>query len=141
MRNKILHFVVSGLLSATSTVAIAQLATASDNLVANKITDGVLPFAVSAEGEQLPVIWGMDTAWPDEGNMKRGIAFIGKENLGTARGSFQPSDLIVDGQLSTSQKSMLNRRLNLIKLSGVKDIALNCDHEVLCNTDNYPNAA
>ena len=87
MRNKILHFVVSGLLSATSTVANAQLATASDNLVANKITDGVLPFAVSAEGEQLPVIWGMDTAWPDEGNMKRGIAFIGKENLGTARGS------------------------------------------------------
>lgn len=141
MRNKILHFVVSGLLSATPTVAIAQLATASDNLVANKITDGVLPFAVSAEGEQLPVIWGMDTAWPDEGNMKRGIAFIGKENLGTARGSFQPSDLIVDGQLSTSQKSMLNRRLNLIKLSGVTNIALNCDHEVLCNTDNYPNAA
>ena len=37
MRNKILHFVVSGLLSATSTVANAQLATASDNLVANKI--------------------------------------------------------------------------------------------------------
>ena len=120
--------------------AKAQIETASQNLVANKITNGVLPFNVLAEGEQLPIIWGLDTAWPDESNVRRGTAFIGKENLGTGRVSFQPSDLIVDGQLSRSQKSMLNRRLNLIKLSGVTKIALNCDHEVLCNKDNYPNA-
>ncbi|MBO5823353.1 MAG: hypothetical protein J6Q93_00155, partial [Prevotella sp.] len=121
--------------------AKAQIETASQKLVANKITNGVLPFDVLAEGKQLPIIWGLDTAWPDEGNVRRGTAFIGKENLGTGRVSFQPSDLIVDGQLSNSQKNMLNRRLNIIKLSGVTNIALNCDHEVLCNTDNYPNAA
>jgi len=127
--------------AAANSTNAQQIETATRNMVANKITDGVLPFDIKAEGKQLPIIWGLDTAWPDEGNIRRGTAFIGKENLGTGRVSFQPSDLIVDGQLSTSQKSMLNRRLNLIKLSGVTDIALNCDHEVLCNTDNYPNAA
>lgn len=136
---KIIAAVVVAMFAGNS--AKAQIETASQNLVANKITDGVLPFDITAEGEQLPIIWGLDTAWPDEGNIRRGTAFIGKENLGTGRVSFQPSDLIVDGQLSRSQKSMLNRRLNLIKLSGVTKIALNCDHEVLCNTDNYPNAA
>ncbi len=119
---------------------VERVAHASENMVAHEITDRTVPFALSAEGEKFPVIWGLDTAWPDEGNMKRGIAFIGKDVLGTARGSFQPRDLIVDGQLSTRQKQTLDTRLNLIKLSGVTDIALNCDHEVLCNTDNFPDA-
>lgn len=121
------------------TNAVAQIATASQNLVANKITDGVLPFDIYAQGKQLPIIWGMDTAWPDEGNIKRGIAFIGKENFGTGRVSFQPSDLIVDGQLSAAQQTALNTRLNLIKQTGVTKIALNSDHEVLCNAESYPN--
>jgi hypothetical protein len=119
--------------------AYAQVASASQNLVANKITDGNLPFDIFAEGKKYPIIWGLDTAWPDEGNIKRGTAFIGKEHLGTGRVSFQPSDLIVDGQLSSAQKSALDNRLRLIKLSGVTSIALNCDHEVLCNGDNFPN--
>ncbi len=119
---------------------VERTAHASSGLVAHPKTDRTLAFGVTAEGEKFPVIWGMDTAWPSEGNVLRGVAFIGKEVLGTGRVSFQPSDLIVDGQLSTAQKKALDERLRLISLSGVKDIALNCDHEVLCNKDNYPNA-
>ena len=125
------------LIASLTATAQESLVTSSQNMKAiasPKVT--AVPFCIDDAGEQFPVIWGLDTAWPDEWNMRRGTAFIGAENLGTARASFQPNDSIVDGQLSMSQKAALNNRLNLIKKSGVTSIALNCDHEVL-NKSNY----
>ena len=125
------------LIASLTATAQESLVTSSQNMKAiasPKVT--AVPFCIDDAGEQFPVIWGLDTAWPDEWNMRRGTAFIGAENLGTARASFQPNDSIVDGQLSMSQKAALNNRLNLIKKSGVTSIALNCDHEVL-NKNNY----
>jgi len=114
-----------------------SIPTANDYLEANKKTDATVNFNTQDEGKKTPVIWGLDTAWPSEDNIRRGVNHIGKEYLGTGRVSFQPSDLIDEnGELSKNQKSYLNERLRLIGLSGVKNIALNCDHEVLCSYDN-----
>ena len=111
--------------------------TANDYLTANKKTDVTIMFNTQSEGVKTPVVWGLDTAWPSEDNIRRGTAFIGKEQLGVGRVSFQPSDLIDEnGELSSSQKKDLDNRLRLIGLSGVKDIALNSDHEVLCDGDD-----
>lgn len=113
------------------------ISSANDNLAANRRTDVTIVFNTNDKGIKTPVLWGLDTAWPSEDNIRRGTAFIGKEQMAVGRVSFQPSDLIdADGELSTTQKSYLNNRLRLISLSGVKDIALNCDHEVLCSYDN-----
>ena len=109
-----------------------QTASANDYLTANKRTDVTILFNTNDEGVKTPVLWGLDTAWPDEWNIVRGTTFIGREQLGTGRVSFQPSDLIVDGELSADQKKDLERRLQLMAKTGVKDIALNSDHEVLC---------
>ena len=112
-----------------STYAIS----ANDYLNANKKTDATLLFNTTDEGVKTPVLWGLDTAWPDEWNIIRGVSFIGKEQLGVGRVSFQPSDLIgEDGQLSEDQKKDLDERLRLMGMTGVTNIALNCDHEVLC---------
>lgn len=132
------------LLSAISMLSIALASqaqestpTANDYLQANKKTDATLLFSTTDEGVKTPVLWGLDTAWPSEDNVRRGTNHIGKEYLGTGRVSFQPSDLIDEnGELSAAQKKDLNNRLRIIALSGVKDIALNCDHEVLCSYDN-----
>ena len=111
-------------------------ASANDYLVANKKTDATLVFDTKAEGVKTPVIWGLDTAWPSRDNVIRGTNHIGKEYLGVGRVSFQASDLVDEnGELSKKQKNALNNRLNIIALSGVKDIALNSDHEVLCDGD------
>ncbi len=84
-----------------------------------------------------PILWGLDTAWDSEDNVVRGTNFIGKDVLSVGRVSFQPSDLVdSDGNLSLSQKSALQSRLDHIALSGVRDVILNCDHEAL-NSDNY----
>ena len=113
------------------------VSTANDYLTANKKTDVTILFNTQSEGVKTPVIWGLDTAWPSEDNVRRGTNHIGKEHLGVGRVSFQPSDLIgEDGQLSNEQKRKLDERLRYIAISGVKDIALNSDHEVLCDGDD-----
>jgi len=105
-----------------------------------------VPFATAADIANLsvpeqPIEWGMDVAWVSEDNVVRGTNFIGKDILQVGRVSFQPSDLIGDdGQLSASQKSYLQNHLDIMAKSGVKNIILNCDHEVLCNKESYPNA-
>ncbi|MCM1311470.1 MAG: RICIN domain-containing protein [Bacteroides sp.] len=141
MEKKHLKLALTATISLCCTGLYAQVTeavpTASYNLVANMVTDRTLIFSTQGEGVSLPVVWGLDTAWPSSDNITRGIAYIGKENLGTARGSFQPNDLVsASGELSAGQKTALLERLNLIKQTGVTDIVLNCDHEVL-NKENY----
>lgn len=127
---------------AVATISQAQesttsIASANDYLVANQKTNVTILFNTDSEGVKTPVLWGLDTAWPSEDNIRRGTNHIGKEYLGTGRVSFQPSDLVDEnGELSASQQSALNNRLRIIALSGVKDIALNCDHEVLCSYED-----
>lgn len=102
-------------------------------------------FAIDADLSQYaipeaPLLWGMDVAWDSQDNVRRGTNYITKADLSVGRVSFQPSDLVgEDDQLSAAQKNALQRRLDHIAISGVKDLILNCDHEVLCNKDNYPN--
>ncbi|MBQ0072959.1 MAG: RICIN domain-containing protein [Prevotella sp.] len=91
----------------------------------------------------MPIEWGMDTAWLWDVIVVRGVNWIGKDILsnGVGRVSFQPSDLVDEaGNLSAEQKKWLQNRLNVMAMSGAKNINLNCDHEVLMNKDTYPNA-
>lgn len=85
-----------------------------------------------------PVEWGMDVAWNWDVNVLRGTNAITKNVLKVGRVSFQPAIMKDDYTLSDWQITNLNSRLANIALSGVKDIVLNCDHEVLMNKESYP---
>lgn len=94
-------------------------------------------FPYYGDGTEYRVRWGMDTAWNDAGNVRRGTNYIGTQNMTYGRISFQPNDLVgEDLQLSTRQKSTLKSRVDNIKLSGTKEVMLNCDHEMLV-ADHY----
>ena len=96
-----------------------------------------LPYQYDAEGIRQTAHFGMDTAWDDEGNVRRGTLFIGNDHLSTGRISFQPNYFVDEnGELTESQKSALRSRINHIKLSGVTDVQMNCDHEAMATT-NY----
>mgnify|MGYP007123729309 FL=1 len=96
-----------------------------------------IPFDWNDAGKEFRIRWGLDTAWDDVSNVRRGTNFIGKENMATGRISFQPSDLVdADGNLSAAQKQALDLRIAHIKRSGVTTVAINCDHEAL-NASNY----
>lgn len=113
-----------------------KVATGADFLKAYKASDCTIPFDVNGEGETFRVKWGMDTAWDWDYNVNRGIAHIGKGNFETGRVSFQPIDIVTDDgngnyKLSSRQQNRLKVRINMIKTTGVTEVNLNCDHEVL----------
>ena len=128
-KNLLLTIFVLGALNAT-----AQ--TGADFLKAQRRADVEIVFNLSAEGKEYKVNWGMDTAWDWDFNVNRGVAHIGKGNFATGRVSFQPNDLVTDNgdgtlTLSARQQTKLKSRCDLIKLTGTKEVNLNCDHEAL----------
>lgn len=129
-----------------SAIAIASLSanaqtTGADFMKALKVADTDIVFDVNAEGAPLRVKWGMDSAWDWDFNVNRGIAHIGKGNFETGRISFQPNDLVKDNgdgtyTLSARQQKKLKWRCDLMKLTGTKEVNINCDHEALFKGDN-----
>lgn len=92
-------------------------------------TSTYVPFSASAVGTRLPIRWGLDVAWLNEQNMRKGINFIGKKHLSIARSSFQMNEpLVGDTELTESQQTMLGNRTKMIDLiSPDVDIVLNAD--------------
>ena len=107
----------------------AQTTSTSSELVAQPIPDRTVPFSVSEPGESKPIIWGLDTAWPNEGNMRRGIAFMGADRVDLVRVSFQPTHPLIDGDLQAEQIDWINFRLKLVDLTGPDtEVVINSDH-------------
>ena len=119
----------------------ATAQTGADFLKAQRRADVEIVFNLSAEGKEYKVNWGMDTAWDWDFNVNRGVAHIGKGNFATGRVSFQPNDLVIDNgdgtlTLSARQQTKLKSRCDLIKLTGTKEVNLNCDHEALFKNES-----
>ena len=108
----------------------AQTAGASDNLVAQPIPDRTILFDVTDTGVSKPAIWGLDLAWLSEVNIRRGIAFMGKERVGIVRSSFTPTAPLVNGALQSNELNTLNSRLSIINkwLGPGTHVALNDDN-------------
>lgn len=121
----------------------AQTTASSLSNVAQKRGATRLFYNLGLQGVQTPIRWGMDVAWDDEANVHRGSNFIGAANLTLGRASFQPSDIVTNGNLSTAQTEALRTRLTHLSTwqGGNKgfDIILNCDHEALVSDNYSPN--
>lgn len=101
---------------------------ASSDVLAPIATGTKVVFSTTSAGVQLPVRWGLDAAWQSDENMRRGIAYIGKENIGVVRVSFQPTEALVgDTALTKSQLRAIENRIRLAKMAGKPELAINCD--------------
>ena len=127
-------FVLQGVAGSGLLQAQRVAETACDGFVANMVTDVNVPFDITAEGKEFRVKWGMDTAWNSDVNVKRGAAFIGKQQIELARASFNPNyEMTAAGELSTQQKNAFNSRLNNIGNNIGKHV------EILLNDDPVDN--
>ena len=126
------------------TVGFASLSFAQDsrpsssnNLKVFGTVNTVVPFDIKDEGIKFPVRWGVDVAWINEQNVRKGINHMGKENVTIVRGSFQTSKPLQDDSVLTSSHiSTLNTRMRLANLvSDTAEIILNEDQEA--GIDNY----
>ena len=126
-RNKsVLLLTVLALGTGFSSVS-AQTNAASDQITAQPAADRIVPFRLSEQGVVRPVEWGLDTAWEDEGNIRRGQGFM--ETVDIVRVSFRPTDPIVDGDLGADQKEHIQTRLGLLGFVSPKPkLAINSDH-------------
>jgi hypothetical protein len=121
-------FILSVFIS-TCGMASAQTVSTSSNLVALPVPDRSITYSLFDAGVSKPITWGLDLAWLSEGNIRRGIAFMGADRVDVVRASFQPVDSIKNGDIQTAEITDLNTRLNLIDLTGTKTkVILNCDH-------------
>lgn len=107
----------------------AQTASGSDNFIAQPVPDRTILYNVTDLGVVKPIIWGLDLAWLSESNIRRGIAFMGIDNVDVVRSSFTPTASLIDGNLQLTELSRLNERLGIIDLLGPHTkVVLNCDH-------------
>lgn len=122
-----MHRIILALLTLLAVRGLYAQPAASDAL-APIATGTKVVFSTTATGVQLPVRWGLDTAWQSDENMRRGIAFIGKENIGVVRVSFQPTEALVgDTALTSRQLRAVNNRVRLAKMAGKPELAINSD--------------
>lgn len=125
---KIVKYISCGVLILSSVNGIAQ-STSGVPVVAQPVPDRTVLFDVNDAGKHLPILWGLDTAWPSEDNIRRGVAFMGAQNVDVVRVSFQPTHEVVNNQLSTEQINWINTRIGLVNLTNSKaELVINSDH-------------
>lgn len=117
------------LLSNTTTV-FTQITSQSNFLVAQPVADRSISFSVSDTGVYKPIIWGLDLAWCNEGNLRRGLAFMGTDRVDVVRSSFVPTDPVVNRVLTGNSLTSTNERIRLINkwLGSNTQVVLNSDH-------------
>jgi len=107
-----------------------QIISANYNLKIQPMADRTIIFNTFDTGVYKPIVWGLDLAWLSEGNIRRGINYVGREKINIVRSSFTPTDSLVNGDLKQAELTILNTRINIIKnwLGTNIKVALNCDH-------------
>lgn len=93
--------------------------------------DVSLSFGITAEGRRFEPTWGLDLAWINEQNVRKGVNHMGKENVGIGRTSFRVlNPLKDDGSLTTDQIEGLRTRSNLFNnlVGRMLPVVINCDN-------------
>ena len=124
----------------TTVAASAQdgpRASSSRYLPAYKKADVSLAFDVSAKGRRFEPTWGLDQAWINQQNLKKGINHMLKENIGIGRVAFRfTKPLINDSVLPATIISVLRERVNNFnQVSTTLPLVLTADQEA--GTDEY----
>ena len=117
----------------------AAVTTVFDGFPLSATADRELVFDPTGTGAQLPVDWGLDTAWNSDENMIRGIRYITPECLSVARVSFNPYGIVPEsGALPPDMQTELDNRMKNVERIGHKvDIALNLDAAQLYKMGDY----
>jgi hypothetical protein len=114
----------------------AQIISSSYNLTAQPIPDRSVYFCVTDTGISKPINFGLDLAWLDEGNIRRGITFMGTDRVKIVRSSFTPTSALENGDLPSAELATLNKRIKIIKTwldTSKIEVVLNCDNPTVAS--------
>lgn len=103
----------------------------SNYLPASAKPDVIVPFDITAEGKRFEPIWGLDLAWDNVQNLRKGINHMGLENIGIGRTSYRVyRPLIDDVSLTKDQIEGLKTRSDHFDryVSKTLPLVINCDN-------------
>ena len=126
------------LIAALTMAANAQERSSSSlYLVAQGASDVTLPFSIQAEGQRFAPTWGLDQAWINEQNLRKGLNHMGKENIGVGRSAFRTTRALTnDSVLQSDQTTYLRRRSNMFDIVDAQlPLILTADQEA--GSDEY----
>ena len=91
--------------------------------------DRTIVFGVADTGVSKPITeWGLDTAWASYDNMRRGIVFMGVDQVDVVRVAFRTDGQLVNGELSATHLDILTNRVNIANLAGAgKPVTMTMD--------------
>ncbi len=76
--------------------------------------DVTLFYSIDGEGIRREPTWGLDLAWINDQNLRKGVRHMGKDNVGIGRSAFRATEALVnDTDLGTDQIQKLRERSNL----------------------------
>ncbi len=99
--------------------------------------DVSIAFDVKAEGKRYAPTWGLDQAWINEQNLRKGINHMGKENIGIGRTAFRFTKALVgDTALDASVINTMKQRNKMFDIvSTTLPLTFTADQEA--GTDTY----
>ena len=136
MNPKRMILIVSAWVACTFAMAQEERSSSSLFLQTSTMANTTVPFYLQDPGKQLPIRWGLDVAWINDQNIRKGINHIGKENISLVRGCFRTKNALTnDSVLTSDHTTYLQRRINLVRLvSDTVQLILNEDQEAGINT-------
>jgi hypothetical protein len=71
-------------------------------------------FSTETPGKKMPLTqWGLDTAWAEPNNVRRGLLYMGKDQVDIVRVSFPINTPLVNGDLPASKDAHFTTRIEL----------------------------
>ncbi len=103
--------------------------------------DVTVPFSITGEGKRFSPTWGLDQAWINEQNLRKGLNHMGKENVGIGRTAFRYTDVLEnDSVLPSTMVDVLKERSNIFNIvSKTLPLVFTADQEAVGPTEEDPN--
>ena len=119
--------------------SVAQERTSSSiYLLPQAKPDVSLYFSVEGEGVRYQPTWGLDLAWINEQNVRKGVRHMGKENVGIGRSAFRATDALTnDTDLGTNQIGALRQRSNIFTSVCGEELPLVLTADQEAGADSY----
>ena len=99
--------------------------------------DSYLSYDISSQGKRFQPTWGLDQAWINEQNLRKGINHMGLENIGIGRTAFRTTKALTnDTDLASDVISVLRQRSNMFNIvSPTLPLVFTADQEA--GSDSY----
>lgn len=117
-------------IESTEADEVARTTRESMGRTADDLKSHTVYFDTSDKGETLSLThWGLDTAWPEPNHIRRGLLFMGDDQVDIIRVSFPINTPLVNGDLPASKDEHFKVRLAMAKLTGDKPFTMLPDTE------------